>query len=261
MVRRATALACLAIFAFAPAAHAANPPAGWVDRMTVDFASNHARGQVLVDQLSAGSARVSTALGKLMPNRDYRLMFSDDLCSVPLNQADIGLTINLHANSVGASFQSVVNGADLSLWRTARSARLMEDEGIYYFCVSPRRLHDVTQSQGEGSTGRFADGTRRGLTSLRVDGHTMRWSLRGLEPGARYSVLVSQLTCKQIQHGAADQPILIGSFRADPNGLAVGRTETVDNNETITVGRSARLERSATGADWGCATLKAYAAW
>ena len=240
---------------------ASDPPAGWVDRVQLDFENQGARGQVLIDQLGSGEARVTTAIGKLLPDHDYLLRFSDDPCSVPLAQAEISKTVALHADSHGASFQALNVNAPSSVWRYGRSARLMEEEGIFYFCISPRRVQDVASAAADGSGGRLNQGGRRGLIQALVDTSEIKVALRGLEPGVAYNLLLSELTCAQILEGDPDQPIVVGNFKANGDGLALNRTETVDNNETITIGRSARLERASNGADWGCVNLKTFATW
>ena len=229
--------------------------AGFAGGVFVGFSNSDARGLVLVDRIRADSARVTTALGKLMPGHRYRLIFSTDGCATPLADAELITRVRVRADADGGAFTTSLVGTSGGVWKEARSARLMEEEGIFYFCRAVTLL-DQPGPEPDGAWARFR-GDVRGLLGLHVDTSPIELSVMGLRPDARYRLVHSPLACKEFTEGDPDQPIVIGRFMTNAAGQAHGVTETVSINDTLTVG-SVRVERRSTGAVWACANLHPF---
>jgi hypothetical protein len=238
---------------------------GRPDAVLATFNRDNAKGVVLVDRIRADEARVTIALGRLMPGHRYRLVLSSDGCGTPLPQAEKILAEWSRADETGAIFRSQIVATDGGVWRGAKSARLMEEEGIFYFCRAPVIVDDVGASDTpDGAYSRFGAPERRGLmvnTGAGNDTISVKLALDGLKPNTRYRVVHSPLTCAQFVEGDPDQPIIVGVYRSDDGGtLLRSRTETVDKDETITIG-STRIEQVSTGEVWACARANVFAVW
>jgi hypothetical protein len=240
--------------------------ASFAQAVYADFRSDQAAGLVLVDRIQSDSARVTTALGKLQPNSTYRVIFSSDPCSTPLAHAPRLAFIRVDTTSLGDAFVTKIIGTDGGIWRETGSVRLMEEEGIYYFCTRARVVEHVDMpSDGNGSYARFQDNPHLGLTINTGSGNdqvSLRFALRGLQAGTRYRVVQSELTCQQWMSGMPDISQELTRFTADENGMKfLNRTETVAKDESITIG-SIRIHRRHDGMLWECANVHPfYAAW
>ena len=219
---------------------------------------------MLVDRIRAHDARLTVSLGHLVAGHSYRLVISKATCGQPATTAKRIAKIDLGvADSAGAIFKSYyVGSANGGVWREASSVRLMEEEGIfYYFCEAPSRF-DPPADFLDGTYARFQDGNRRGLsvpTGAGDDQISLKLALSGLQPNTRYRIVHSPLTCKQFLEGDPDQPLVLGRFKSDADGMAFrDRTESVGKDESITVG-SNRIETVGSHAVWACANVHQFA--
>lgn len=233
----------------------------FLSALYADFRASHATGLVLIDRIDADSARITTALGHLLPNHRYQLTISGAACGAADTVTKRIARVNLGVHDAGDAFVGVVVRVDGGLWAGARSMRLMEEEGIYYFCRAAHQGEAAGAAGADGAFARFQAGARRGLTintGSGADQLSVVSSFRGLAPDTRYRLVHSPLSCAQFLDGDPDQPIVIGSFRSNGRGTAMAaRTETVGKDETFMAG-SNRVERRSDGAVWSCANLHQF---
>ncbi len=258
MVLFVVALMCLAVVG--PVQAGRLPAQSRPDAVYSKFSGSDANGLVLFDRIDANSARVTVALTGLPAGHRFRLVAFPDVCSVPPEQSDPIFKIGLGTPANGRIFKSRQISANGSVWEGIGSLRLMEEEGIYYYCRAPNPL-DVVSSSADGAFVRSWDGPARGLVVFANAGNDqirLTAAFGGLAPGRRHRLVHSPLTCAQADEGDPDQPIVFRTFRAKSNGaiyintllsldsaqdLTVGsaRTESVSNNETITCGRQVQF--------------------
>ncbi len=225
----------------------------------LEFNSPDAKGLMLVDDIRQSGSRITIALGRLAPGHMYRMVVSSDSCSVPLAQAQRLAKVQLGAASAsGSIFKTLGTTLGGGVWSSAVSARLMEEEGIYYFCRAVRHLSEPS-GKPDGTYARISDGKRFGVTlqkTIDSDETSLIVALRGLTPNTNYRLVLSPLTCQQALEGDPDQPIIVGTFKADVNGMALkDRTETVNNEERI---RSARTETVNNNETITCSAVKPF---
>ena len=164
------------------------------------------------------------------------------------------------ADSSGAIFETIKLHAEGDVWRNAWSLRLMEEEGIYYYCQTPNRLDPPTTTQVNGAFANMPMDAGLAITVTPVnDAPNFQVAFDGLVPNSRYFLVHSPLTCRQYLEGDPDQPIVVGSFRADPAGMAFGvRRLPTATSSNFAVG-SLRIERRSDNSVWGCSNQHAYA--
>src|SRR3990170_2462963 len=95
-----------------------------VDAVYARIQSSDTMGIVLVDRIRSDQARLTTALGHLMPGHRYRLTFSRAGCTATDSQAMRIARVWVDANADGAAFRTLIVGTEGGLWREARSMRL-----------------------------------------------------------------------------------------------------------------------------------------
>lgn len=233
----------------------------FVSAVHLDFRNANARGQVLVHNIDADGARITIALGRLLPGRRYRLIFTTDGCATPLASAQRIARVRFGANDDGAAFTSALVGTDGGIWREARSARLMEEEGIFYFCRAVSVLDEPDPGEdADGAWARFRSEIR-GLLGLHVDTSEILLTLTGLRPSTKFRLVHSPLTCKQFEAGEPDAPTAVSQFRSNPAGISFARL-AIEAGESIalTTG-SFRVERRSNRVAWGCANANAFTVW
>lgn len=261
VVATIAALAC-AVLVQVGAVYGREAPANsFLRALYSDVKDGGSPGLILVDAIHAHSARLTVGLGGLIPGHSYRIVIGSRRCFEPNAPATRIARVNLGvADGSGAIFETLnlnVEGAD---WRNVWSLRLMEEEGIYYYCQTPNRLDRPRTAHVDGAFGRIKTLGRLAITVTATnDAPNFQVALDGLAAGARYVLVHSPLTCKQFQEGDPDQPIVVGSLRADSAGMAFAAHAVPTPTPTDLATGSLRVERRGDGSVWGCSNQHAYA--
>jgi hypothetical protein len=253
------AISCLAMLA--PGVNATPTAQTFLNAVYADVRDSGSPGLILVDAIGSQTARLTVALGGLLPGHSYRVVFGTRRCFDSNTPANRIVRVNLgEADDSGAIFKTVSFATDGGAWRNAWSMRLMEEEGIFYYCQTPNRLDRPGTAQVDGAFGRYQRNSRLAVAvTMGNDSASFDVALGGLAPGARYRLVHSPLTCAEFTEGDPDQPVIVGSIRADSAGMAfkADPAPTTTAPTDVTAG-SLRVERRGNGSLWGCLNQHAF---
>jgi hypothetical protein len=213
----------------------------------------------------AAHARLTLKASGLTPDKRYRVVGSSAPCGEPSTSSKRVFSKWFRVGSRGAAWAGVgaeagvitLTGSD---WRDIRSMRLMEEEGIFYFCRSVTRFGDPTADhQGDAAIAILDAGNRHGIVIFEQLTDTTVRIRHDIQVGSDQEprLTVRSLGCSQ---PATTQSILIALLLPlRGHGQTFGnRTETVDKDETIVSARSVRV-RDAGSPPWDCAAPRIIA--